>query len=240
MTLRTNGNYVFEEIMNSVSHGVGFVLAVIGSFVLIREANETYATDFHFWACVLYSVSLDFLFLFSCLFHSFFMLPRTSSILQILDHVGIYLLIAGSYTPFMLITLHHVKGARLLIIAEWIAAAVGCTFAACSDLNSKYTNAVELVFFLGMGFGLVTIWEHVEINLGREAFVLLLAGGAAYVAGIVFFVLGELKPIYHVIWHLFVILGAALHWFCIYFFVVNRTIDLPGMIISSLEKVINE
>ena len=202
MQIRTNGNYVFEEILNSVSHGVGFILAVIGSFVLVSEANETYATDFHFWACVLYSISLNMLFLFSCLFHSFFMMPRTSRILQILDHVGIYLLIAGSYTPFMLIALHHVKAARLLIIAEWIAAFIGSTFAACSDLNSPLTNAVELVFFLVMGFGLVFVWDHVLPNLGFEGFVLLLGGGAAYVVGIVFYILGEVRPIFHVIWPL--------------------------------------
>ena len=240
MQIRTNGNYVFEEILNSVSHGVGFILAIIGSFVLVSEANATYATDFHFWACVLYSISLNMLFLFSCLFHSFFMMPRTSRILQILDHVGIYLLIAGSYTPFMLIALHHVRAARLLIIAEWVAAFFGSVFAACADLNSQLTNAIELVFFLVMGFGLVFVWDHILPNLGFEGTFLLLSGGAAYVVGIVFYILGEVRPIFHVIWHLFVLLAATLHWFCVYFFVVNKTIDLPGMIMSSFEKVMNE
>jgi hemolysin III len=126
------------------------------------------------------------------------------------------------------------------LVAEWTAAVVGSTFAACSDLNSTATNAVELAFFLGMGFGLVFVWEQISTHLAWEAFMLLLAGGAAYVLGIVFFVLGELKPIYHVIWHLFVLLGATLHWFSVYFFVVNKTLDLPNLIISSIEKAIME
>jgi hypothetical protein len=72
----TNGNYVFEEILNSVSHGIAFVGSVIGANILIAEAAEQY-TNYHFWACVLYSFSLMFLFLSSCLFHSFFMLPTS-------------------------------------------------------------------------------------------------------------------------------------------------------------------
>ena len=76
--LRTNGNYVFEEILNAVSHGVGFVLSLIGAFVLMSEAATTYNTDYHFWACVVYSLSLILLFLFSSLFHAFFMMPQST------------------------------------------------------------------------------------------------------------------------------------------------------------------
>jgi Ran GTPase-activating protein (RanGAP) involved in mRNA processing and transport len=77
LNLSTSGNYVFEEIMNSVSHGIAFLVAVVGTNVLISDAVDTYVTDYHFWACILYSFSLLFLFLSSCLFHSFFMLPQS-------------------------------------------------------------------------------------------------------------------------------------------------------------------
>jgi hypothetical protein len=73
----TAGNFVFEEILNAVSHGIGFLGAVVGANILISEAADVYRTDYHFWACVLYSFSLLFLFLSSCLFHSFFMLPSS-------------------------------------------------------------------------------------------------------------------------------------------------------------------
>ena len=74
----TDGNFVFEEILNSLSHGIAFIISVVGSCVLLsRAADETSYTDYHFWACVLYSFSLMFLFLSSCLFHCFFMLPTS-------------------------------------------------------------------------------------------------------------------------------------------------------------------
>ena len=78
--LETHGNFVFEEILNSVSHGIAFLLSVVAANVLIADtAADPKFTDYHFWACVLYSFSLMFLFLFSCLFHSFFMLPESKN-----------------------------------------------------------------------------------------------------------------------------------------------------------------
>lgn len=76
----TQGNYVFEEILNSVSHGIAFLGSVVGANILISDATDVYATDYHFWAAVIYSFALMFLFLSSCLFHSFFMLPSSKSI----------------------------------------------------------------------------------------------------------------------------------------------------------------
>lgn len=77
LTVLTNGNYVFEEILNSVSHGLAFLGSVVGANILISATADTYKTDYHFWACVLYSFALMFLFLSSCLFHSFFMSPTS-------------------------------------------------------------------------------------------------------------------------------------------------------------------
>lgn len=77
LILETHGNFVFEEILNSVSHGVAFVFSVVGANVLINDARNPKFTDYHFWACIVYSFSMMFLFLFSCLFHSFFMMPKS-------------------------------------------------------------------------------------------------------------------------------------------------------------------
>lgn len=219
--IQTNGNYVFEEILNSVSHGIAFLLSIICSNLLVSESLSRNGTDYHFWACSIYSFSLIFLFLSSCLYHSFFMLPSTSKILQILDHVGIYMLIAGSYTPFLLIGLHQSLAARILLTGQWVAAITGSIFAACADLNNPITTVIELTFFLCMGFGLIFVWSTITTTLAGPAFNLLALGGAAYVIGIIFFVLGQYKPIYHVVWHLFVVLAAAIHWFDVYFYIVN-------------------
>ena len=219
--IQTNGNYVFEEILNSVSHGIAFLLSIVCSNLLVSESLVANGTDYHFWACSVYSFSLIFLFLSSCLYHSFFMLPSTSKVLQILDHVGIYFLIAGSYTPYLLIGLHSSVAARILLTGQWIAAISGSIFAACADLNNPITTIIELTFFLCMGFGLIFVWPIITTELSGPAFDLLWMGGAAYVIGVIFFVLGEKKPIYHVVWHLFVVLGAALHWFDVYFYIVK-------------------
>eukprot|EP01034_Spumella_vulgaris_P024261 gene24261-30581_t len=160
----TAGNFVFEEILNAVSHGIGFLGAVIGANLLISEAADVYRTDYHFWACVLYSFSLLFLFLSSCLFHSFFMLPSK---------------------------------ARFLLTVEWTAAVLGSAFAACADLNAPTTTMVELTVFISMGLGMLTVWPLLVAELCSAAITLTVLGTVFYGVGIIFYLLGEYKPIYH-------------------------------------------
>ena len=116
----------------------------------------------------------------------------------------------------------------MLLAGQWIAALLGSVFATCSDLNAPSTTIIELVIFVCMGFGLVLVWPIISTTLSEIALNLLLLGGAAYVIGIIFFVLGEYKPIYHTIWHLFVVLGASLHWFDIYFFIASTSLTPDG------------
>jgi hemolysin III len=95
----------------------------------------------------------------------------------------------------------------------------------CSDLNSPSTTVVEVLIFVCMGYGLVLVCSAVVATLSDIALRLLLCGGVAYTVGIIFFALGEYKPIFHVIWHLFVVLGAALHWFDVYFYIAPIKFD---------------
>ena len=92
---------------------------------------------------------------------------------------------------------------------------------ACSDLNAPSTTLIELIIFVSMGSGILLVLPEVLAELCREAIVLATLGLMFYGVGIIFFILGEYKPIYHTIWHLFVVAAAAVHWFCIYFFVVQ-------------------
>jgi hemolysin III len=220
------GNYAFEEILNSTSHGIAFLFSVLGCIILMSEVlsdtSSSSGSDVRFWACAVYSFSLMFLFFCSCLYHSFFMLPLASRVLQILDHVGIYMLIAGSYTPFLLTAgmRTHLSSVVLLCL-EWLAVFCGILFCAQADFASHTTTLVELTAFVFMGCVVVFVWPSMSTELPQSALSLLVAGGAAYVIGIFFFIKGETKPIFHSVWHLFVILGAALHWFDVYLFVVN-------------------
>lgn len=223
------GNYAFEEILNSTSHGVAFLFSVLGCILLMSEVlsdsnkqlNKSSGVESRYWACAIYSFSLMFLFFCSSLYHSFFMLPTASRVLQILDHVGIYMLIAGSYTPFLLIGLHGHLSASILLVLEWLCVFCGIVFCTYADFSSMTTTIIELVVFVVMGCSVLFIWPSMEEALPPPAINLLVAGGAAYVVGIFFFIKGETKPIYHSVWHLFVILGASLHWFDVYFFIVN-------------------
>lgn len=250
------GNYAFEEILNSTSHGIAFLFSCLGCIILMSEvmsadANNDKASgdSVRFWACAVYSFSLMFLFLCSSLYHSFFLLPVASRVLQILDHVGIYMLIAGSYTPFLLIGMRGHFSCTVLLCLQWLAVFCGILFSAQADFTSQTTTIIELVVFIVMGCSVAFVWPSMSVELPHSAvrylstfcfciishscvrslvcvfimFVLslLVAGGAAYVIGIFFFIKGDTKPIFHSVWHLFVMLGAALHWFDVYLFVVN-------------------
>ncbi len=92
---------------------------------------------------------------------------------------------------------------------------------ACSDLNAPTTTMIELSLFISMGGGMVFVWHLLVMELCSTAIALTLLGTAFYVVGIVFYLLGEYKPIYHVIWHVFVIAAATVHWFAVYFFIIQ-------------------
>jgi hemolysin III len=114
------------------------------------------------------------------------MLPYAKDILQVLDHVGIYLLIAGSYTPFMMIALHHNTSANVLLVVEWVTALVGiCVSLATSGVgcSSQATNFVEVIIYLAMGCAVFCVWEQVVTSVPLMALRLLIAGGLAYIFG---------------------------------------------------------
>ena len=146
------------------------------------------------------------------------MLPAASRVLQTLDHVAIYMLIAGSYSPYLLIALHQSVEARVLTGALWIVAVGGSVFSAISDLNSPYINGIECCIFLGMGFALFFIWNI--FMKGVHVLELIAISGALYAGGVAFYVLGNYRPIYHVLWHTCVLIAAVVMWFDIYLFVI--------------------
>ena len=110
------------------------------------------------------------------------------------------MLIAGSYTPFLLIGSHHSIAARFLATGEWIVFAFHIGLAAISNLNAPSTTNVELCIFVFMGVIPVFFWQTITADLPYGAIVLYLLGGASYLGGIPFFILGEINPSYHVIW----------------------------------------
>lgn len=117
---------------------------------------------------------------------SFFMVPGAKDILQIFDHVSIYLLIAGSYTPFMMIAMHHSVEANVLLVMEWTTALTGIviSLATCSvGVINQTTNLLEVMIYLAMGVAILCVWNQLVVSICTAALQLLIGGGVAYIAG---------------------------------------------------------
>mmetsp|Transcript_21709 Transcript_21709/g.31065 ORF Transcript_21709/g.31065 Transcript_21709/m.31065 type:complete len:470 (+) Transcript_21709:68-1477(+) len=211
------GNMVFQEVMNCVTHGLGILLGTIGTFFLSAKVE---GMERHYKvSCAVYSISLVVLYMSSTLYHSFFALLRTRYIFQVFDKCAIYILIAGSYTPFLTIALHNkpLWSASLLSFI-WLCALGGIGVEAFCPLW-KHRVSFSLAMYLGMGWScLVCMHDFLEI-LPVNALYLIVAGGVAYTGGVPFFVRNN--NLDHSIWHVFVIAGSFFHWLSIYLYVVE-------------------
>ena len=194
-----------EEIANSVSHGIGFLLALVAAAVLVIDAlRGGVATQIA--AATVFGTTMVLLYFTSMMFHAF---PRSRAkrVFQLLDHSAIYLLIAGTYTPFTLGVLRGVWG-WILFGLVWGMAVVGIVLKVFGGI--RY-NTVSTLVYVAMGWLVVIAADTVWTLVPMWGIVWLLAGGIAYTAGAVFF-LAERIRYFHFVWHLFVIAGTACHF----------------------------
>jgi hemolysin III len=203
-----------EEILNAISHGVGALLAVIGATTMI-----TLSACFGNWltvtASVIYGVTLTILFTSSTLYHAI-PFEKVKQVLRILDHDSIYLLIAGTYTPITLILLRGSPKGIGIFAAVWILAVVGIILNA---INMEKFKRVSMLLYIGMGWAMLWDVAAVVTRLGRSGFAFLLSGGIGYTAGIIFYKMKRI-PYMHGVWHLFVLAGGILHYFCVLLYVL--------------------
>lgn len=197
-----------EEVANSLTHGFGFLLSVFGFFVLVTLA-AIYGTATHIISSVVYGLSLMILYGASTLYHCA-LTPVAKSRFQIVDHCCIYLLIAGSYTPFSMVVLADGIGNGLLVFA-WVFAIVGILTKVVFDMRSGLVSAV---IYLAMGWAGVVAIEPLYHAIGPIPMALAIAGGISYTLGVVFFGWTSLRH-HHAIWHVFVMLGSILHFIAI-------------------------
>ncbi len=203
---------MLEEIANSVTHGLGAALSVAGLAILVVAAAQT-GDAWRVVACSIYGASLVLLYLSSTLYHALTHV-RAKRVFRILDHASIYLLIAGSYTPFTLVTLRGPWGWSLFGIIWGLAVAgvvLKCFFVEKMPLLS---TAVYVL----MGWCAVGAVRPLLAQLPWAGFEWVLAGGVAYTAGVAFF--ASHRPYTHAVWHLFVLAGSACHYWAIYRYVV--------------------
>ncbi len=205
--------YHKEEKLNVFSHGIGIVLGFLGFFYL-KQANAR-ITDYASFAIVVYSLSIIILFTASTVYH-YVNNPSLKKRLRIVDHISIFCLIAGTYTPVALISLEKGNG-WVLFYCVWSIAAIG------AFLKVFFTGRFEvlsLLLYLFMGWLIVFDIENLILSTSLQGQLLLALGGGFYTLGIVFYALRSI-PYNHFIWHLFVLAGAISHWLFIYLDVVR-------------------
>ena len=196
------------EKFNSLSHLLGAALALAGAIPLVVFAalqGDGYRTV----SFSVYGASLFFLYLVSTLYHG--LSGRAKRIFQVLDHQAIYLLIAGTYTPFTLVTLRGTVG-WWLFGAVWGLAVLGM---ALDALRAGGRRILPLVIYLTMGWLVVLALDPLLETLPKPAFAVLLAGGLFYTLGVIFYLLDHRYPWSHPVWHLFVLGGSISHFWVI-------------------------
>jgi len=208
-------NLVFQEVMNCITHGLGIILAIIGSILLSASVKDKPAHYIN--SCAVYSTSLIVLFSCSTLYHSFFALTRTRFIFRVFDRCAIYMLIGGSYSPLLNIALQKYEYTKLL----WFIYTCGsCGIVTEATLwKWKHKPKFSLAMYMGCGWSSLVCLPDLMEALPAEAVWLLAAGGVAITCGIPFFVRNT--NLDHTIWHVFVLIGAVLHWLVMYLYVAR-------------------
>lgn len=202
-----------EELANSITHGLGFLLSIAGLVFLILVA-AWHGTTRHIVSSSLYGSTLVLLYLASTLYH-FVQQPKAKSILRIFDHSAILLLIAGTYTPFTLISLRGPWGWSLFGTI-WGLAIVGIVL----EITSLRRFRILLIsLYLVMGWAVVVAVKPMLTHVPPSGLWLLLAGGLCYTGGLGFYLWKRL-PYHHAVWHLFVLAGSILHYLAIFYAVL--------------------
>lgn len=208
-----------EEVANTITHGFGLVLSIIGFVVLVSLAISR-GDGWSIASCVVYGLSLVTLYAASTIYHSV-LSPTLKKRLQIVDHCGIYLLIAGTYTPFGLIIADTSLG-RGLLVAIWAFAIVGILTKLV--IGDRFP-AINVISYLVMGWLGVFAVPPLFNALGLMPVILAFAGGVAYSLGVIFFPWKSIKH-HHAIFHIFVLLGSIIHYAAIVIYVVPHAVNL--------------
>lgn len=202
-----------EEIANAVTHGFGIVLA-IAALVTMATVAARDGDSWHVVSCSVFGTTLVLLYTASTLYHSI-QVERFRPLLRALDHSAIFLLIAGTYTPFTLVTLRGPWGWSLFAVV-W---SIGITGIVLRLLLRERLHWLFVTLYLAMGWVVVVAIQPLLERLETGGLILLAAGGIAYTGGIAFYVWDRL-PYNHAIWHGFCLLGSALHFFAVLFYVI--------------------
>ncbi len=206
-------HHLGDILANAITHGIGAGLAIVGAVYLIAASAR--GTAWKVVSCSVFAVTLVLVYICSTLYHSL-VRTRARHVFHILDHSSIYLLIAGTYTPFCLVTLRGPLGWTIFGV-EWGLAVSGVVFK--SFAIGRFEVISTMVYLVQGWFIVVAVGPLFHSSLSWHGVMWLGAGGLAYTLGIVFFALDRLRY-FHALWHLFVLAGSIAHYFAILFYVV--------------------
>ena len=203
-----------EEWFNSISHGITALAAIVVFVILVMLGNSS-PKNFTLFSSIIYGLSLVSLYTFSTLYHGL-RNEKAKRVFHILDHCGIYLLIAGTYTPVLLVSIGGTTG-WVIFGVQWTIAFIGLV------IKIFYTGKFDLIstlMYAVMGWMIVIRWQDLVDAIPSAALTLLLAGGISYTVGIVFYLIDTRIKFSHFIWHLFVMAGSLFHFFMIVKYVI--------------------
>jgi hemolysin III len=214
-TLKGRRDYTLgEEIANSIIHGLGIGLSVAALVVLVAFATLS-GDGYRLASAIVLGVALVLEYTASTLYHSFPQ-PRVKHLFKIFDHCGIYLLIAGSYTPFCLVTLRQ-HGGWWMFSVIWTLAVVGVALEAFWAYRPRW---LSVVVYLGMGWMVLFSIKPLLANLAPAGVWLLVAGGLCYTVGTAFYMLKKVKYM-HAVWHVWVLAGSTCHFLAVLLYVMR-------------------
>jgi hemolysin III len=202
-----------EERANAITHGIGAGLSIAALTILITYSFQQ-GTTVHILSSIIYGVSMLLLYLCSTLVHSF---PegKVKDLFELLDHASIYLFIAGTYTPVLLLLIKGTLGWTLLSVV-WGLALLGIVF---KIFFVKKFLFISTFIYILMGWLVVTAWGPLSSALPSNGLTLLVAGGIAYTVGTIFYMWRSFR-FHHAVWHLFVLGGSALHFFAVLLYIL--------------------
>ena len=209
MCIRDRRYTLGEEIFNSVTHGVGSLLSIAGTVVLI-VFSAINSDAFAVVSSAVYGASLIILYTMSTLYHSITN-EKAKKFFRIMDHNTIFFLIAGTYTPYTLAVLRSPLG-WVLFGVVWGAAAIGIVL---NSIDLEKFSKISVVCYIAMGWVIIIAVKPLMNSMPFISFALLVAGGVFYTIGVIFYAIKKVKY-FHSVWHIFTVIGSALHYFSVF------------------------
>ena len=207
-----------NELMNSISHLVGFVFSIVTIILFIIKQNRlgmNFSTMYPFY---IYSTTMMIMFLVSTLYHASPLKSKTKAVFRLIDHSDIYLFVAGTYTPICLFGIQNFNIALALIIIEWSLALIGIILTNI-NLHNKAISIITYVIYLIGGWVIIFFYPF-NLGINFLSFLFILIGGIVYTVGAIFYAIGNKKFIYlHSVFHVFVLLAAVLQFIGVWYLI---------------------